>query len=340
VPLKVSAGTGYVGVRSPAHPVASALLEASQLPVAAPSANRFGHVSPTSAAHVLSDLGNQPIAVLDGEAATSTAATPAFTCAVGIESTVLGISDDGRTLTMFRRGGLPKADITAALHCAGERGWSWAESAAAARSSASSDSTAVAAASSGAAHASAGASGDSAAPEESEAAAAPGQLLTHYAPDIVTYMLPMLPLGAAVHMGSADPAVLKHCALIDFAGSYSALQDLVGAYRDLSPGGDAAAAAQGVYAALRWTEEAAAAEGSAIRLALLPSAALANGDEATAAVSSGHGMAAAVVDRLFRAASGKCLAAPPSAEAWGPQLLREVRGVLPEEHSGKSVQHV
>ena len=332
MPLKVSAGTGYVGVRSPAHPVAAALLEASQLPVAAPSANRFGHVSPTSAAHVLSDLGGQPIGVLDAEGGAAAEAQQHSTCAVGIESTVLGISDDGKTLTMFRRGGLPKADIAAALQAAGVAGWVWAESAAAAQSAGSAADTAAAASNDTDTAEEAASGGEDAAP----AAVAPGQLLTHYAPDIVTYMLPALPAGAGAVVGDAPE--LRHCALIDFAGTYAALQPLVGAYHDLSAEGDAAAAAQGVYAALRWTEAAAAAEGSDIRLVLLPSAALAEGDDAAAAVRSGHGMASAVVDRLFRAASGKRL--PVGAGAWGEALLGGVRAVLPAEHSGAAVKHV
>ena len=53
VPMEVTAGRPLVGVRMPAHPVARALIAAAQLPIAAPSANRFGCVSPTTAAHVL-----------------------------------------------------------------------------------------------------------------------------------------------------------------------------------------------------------------------------------------------------------------------------------------------
>ena len=64
VPLSVTSGTGFVGLRSPRHPIARRLLEASGLPVAAPSANRFGHVSPTSSEHVMHDLGEEDIAVL------------------------------------------------------------------------------------------------------------------------------------------------------------------------------------------------------------------------------------------------------------------------------------
>ena len=81
VPDAVTAGRALVGIRVPAHPVAQALLRACALPVAAPSANRFGHVSPTTAAHVLADLDGRIDAVLDGGPAEH-----------GLESTVVDAS--------------------------------------------------------------------------------------------------------------------------------------------------------------------------------------------------------------------------------------------------------
>ena len=78
IPDGVTAGRPRVGVRMPSHPVARALLGAAGVPIAAPSANRFGHVSPTTAQHVLHDLDGRIDAVLDGGAT-----------AIGVESTVL-----------------------------------------------------------------------------------------------------------------------------------------------------------------------------------------------------------------------------------------------------------
>lgn len=66
VPDAVTAGRPRIGVRMPRHPVAQALLTAARVPVAAPSANLFGHVSPTTAEHVLADLDGRIDAVLDG----------------------------------------------------------------------------------------------------------------------------------------------------------------------------------------------------------------------------------------------------------------------------------
>jgi L-threonylcarbamoyladenylate synthase len=78
VPDNVTAGRPLVGVRMPAHPIALALIEAAGLPIAAPSANRFGRISPTTAAHVLEDLDHRIDAILDGGPTS-----------VGVESTVL-----------------------------------------------------------------------------------------------------------------------------------------------------------------------------------------------------------------------------------------------------------
>jgi len=80
VPDAVTAGRPLVGVRMPAHPLTLELIRLAGVPVAAPSANRFGRTSPTTAAHVLEDLDGRIDAVLDGGATR-----------VGIESTVLDV---------------------------------------------------------------------------------------------------------------------------------------------------------------------------------------------------------------------------------------------------------
>ncbi len=81
VPDAVTGGLDSVGVRSPAHPVASALIVAAGEPLAAPSANAHTHVSPTTAAHVVRSLGDAVDLVLDGGP-----------CAHGIESTVVDVT--------------------------------------------------------------------------------------------------------------------------------------------------------------------------------------------------------------------------------------------------------
>lgn len=100
VPDAVTSGRLLVGVRMPAHPVALALIRAAGLPVAAPSANRFGHTSPTTAAHVLDDLDGRIDAVLDGG--------PTM---VGVESTVL----DPIARIVYRPGAITLPMIEAVL---------------------------------------------------------------------------------------------------------------------------------------------------------------------------------------------------------------------------------
>ena len=98
VPDAVTAGRPLVGVRVPAHPAAQALLRVCGLALAAPSANRFGHTSPTTAQHVLDDLEGRIDAVLDGGP-----------CSVGVESTVL---DPGPTpMVVYRAGAVTAEEI-------------------------------------------------------------------------------------------------------------------------------------------------------------------------------------------------------------------------------------
>ena len=109
VPLKpgapvsdlVTAGLATVALRVPAHPVARALLRAAG-PLAAPSANPSGKVSPTTACHVLEGLSGRIAAVID-----------AGSCDVGLESTILGLGRQGPVL--LRPGGLAVEEIEAAL---------------------------------------------------------------------------------------------------------------------------------------------------------------------------------------------------------------------------------
>ena len=96
------AGLASVAIRVPAHPAAQALLAAAGRPIAAPSANRSGHVSPTTAAHVLADLDGRIDLILD-----------AGPCAVGVESTILDCT--GGTPVLLRPGGLAREAIEAAL---------------------------------------------------------------------------------------------------------------------------------------------------------------------------------------------------------------------------------
>jgi len=97
-----TAGLDTIAVRVPAHPIAHALIAALGKPVVAPSANRSGHVSPTTADHVMADLAGRIDLVLDGGPTS-----------VGVESTILACVDD--RVTLLRPGGVPRAAIEEAL---------------------------------------------------------------------------------------------------------------------------------------------------------------------------------------------------------------------------------
>ena len=97
----MTAGLDTVGVRVPAHPAARALIAAAGTPLAAPSANPFGYVSPTTAAHVAELLGDAVDLVLDGGP-----------CRVGLESTILSLAGEP---VILRPGGLPREALEEAL---------------------------------------------------------------------------------------------------------------------------------------------------------------------------------------------------------------------------------
>lgn len=108
VPDAVTGGRSTVGLRVPAHPVALALLAAFGDGVAAPSANRFGRVSPTSAAHVAADLGGDVDLILDGGP-----------CAVGVESTIVDCT--GPRPEVLRSGGVSVDRVAEVLGAAPAR---------------------------------------------------------------------------------------------------------------------------------------------------------------------------------------------------------------------------
>jgi len=100
--LLVSAGLDTVAIRVPCHEVAQALLRETGRPIAAPSANRSGRVSPTEAAHVAEELGDRVALILDG------GRTP-----VGLESTVLDLS--GEAAVLLRPGGVTSEQLSELL---------------------------------------------------------------------------------------------------------------------------------------------------------------------------------------------------------------------------------
>jgi L-threonylcarbamoyladenylate synthase len=102
VPELATSGLPTVAVRMPAHPVALALIRKAGFPLAAPSANPFGRLSPTSAAHVRDQFDQGISLILDGGP-----------CAVGVESTILSLA--GETPVLLRAGGVPREEIEALI---------------------------------------------------------------------------------------------------------------------------------------------------------------------------------------------------------------------------------
>ncbi len=100
VPDLVTSGLDTVAVRMPSHPLALALLSMVEFPLAAPSANPFGYISPTTPEHVLKHFSGLIPYVIDGGP-----------CRVGIESTIVGFEDD--TCVVYRLGGTRVEDIRA-----------------------------------------------------------------------------------------------------------------------------------------------------------------------------------------------------------------------------------
>ena len=108
VPDVVTAGLDTVGLRAPSHPVALELIRRAGVPIAAPSANRFGQISPTRPEHVRAGLGNRLDMILDGGATQ-----------VGIESTVVSLNREPPVI--LRPGMISQADLEAATGVRWER---------------------------------------------------------------------------------------------------------------------------------------------------------------------------------------------------------------------------
>lgn len=243
IPSLVTAGTGYVGVRSPNHSIALKLLQASHgLPIAAPSANRFGHVSPTSSDHVLDDLGDADVKIIRDDVESTGG------CRVGLESTVCRLrvlSEDHSSaeLTILRCGAVTSSMIATALRSRGmaditvkvdnERHLSAMRG----PGSTAIDAPAVV--------------------SEDAVVVSPGQMMRHYAPDIPTYIVTSSSAADAtmtMMMMDSSSVDLSSAAVIDFGGRLSDLRGHVSRYVDLSPAGDLHEACFALFRELRAAE--------------------------------------------------------------------------------------
>lgn len=366
IPPLVTAQTGFVGVRCPAHPLASRLLAACRLPIAAPSANRFGHVSPTKALHVLADLGVKGVRVLNGEsssshsntgesaaAAAATATTTTITttpagsfpatCEYGIESTVAKINGDTKIITIFRPGAVSEQRIARLLAgTAATADWRVVSLQRAVQMHGTEDKRkdddsgggGNSNNNSGEASADAAAAA-AAATADSHGECAPGQAVTHYAPACPCHIVRRIEADSnsnssssstkeggeeqqQQHLVMSTAELQNGTVVIDFGSSLLSLTNNnissgsgggrgggVLAYKDLSPSGNFAEAAQSLFDTLRWAED--VPNVSTVLIAdvfLRKEAAAADADADAAIEQDEKELMFGVADRIFRSASG------------------------------------
>lgn len=186
IPDLVTAGLPKVGIRLPSHPMTQSLLAKLDFPVAAPSANPFGYISPTTAQHVADQLGDKVSYILDGGP-----------CIVGVESTIISFEED--RAIVLRKGGVPVEAIEELIGPISVKAHS------------------------------------------SSNPQAPGMLKSHYAPKV-----PFL-LGDLNNLLEQQKG--KKVGILSFQEKRN--HDNIVHQIILSPGGDLAEAAQGLFAAMR-----------------------------------------------------------------------------------------
>lgn len=299
VPPEVTASTGFVAVRCPDHALARQLIAAAGVPLAAPSANRFGHISPTLPEHVLEDLGNvESLRVLDGGA-----------CGVGIESTVLRLDLTHGRAVVLRKGGVTKERLQTILAEAQDRG----ELASA---------VAVEYSERLAASAEHLRQRETACPQQAQES--PGLLLRHYSPAVPSALLAP---GLAEEASAGERPLeqrLEGSVLVDFGGSRRAAHDQFLKTFDLCSQRDSPELPGSV-------EEACSRAFAVLRAA--EAFALENGGcfICIADFDAGRlgGVAEALHDRLFRAASGRRVALRRTAGAGSGLHFVELCGGAP-----------
>jgi L-threonylcarbamoyladenylate synthase len=291
VPSIVMANTGFVACRSPSHPIARALIDEAKVPLAAPSANKFGHVSPTRASHVWDDLLREDVWIIeaamshkDDEDNDST--RDSTVCQVGVESTVAKVelleqsteggekSEYGR-VTLLRQGAISVDDVKM---CLAQAGLSAVVEVEANTKRTTDDHTAN---------------------------VAPGQTIRHYSPRIPSFIVAQslcCPETTTLALSPADTAVLKRSVVIDFGARLAAWKPNCLAYRDLSPLGHSSEAANVVFETLRWAEQVPGGQQILFpEIVVTMDHDLSTPGELHVAVDA---LTLALIDRLTRAASG------------------------------------
>jgi L-threonylcarbamoyladenylate synthase len=323
IPPPVTANTGFVGIRCPNHKLARLLIEQSTVPVAAPSANRFGHVSPTRAEHVLADLGAKGVRVLNGESSSHSLDSP---CQFGIESTVLKLDGVNNCATIFRQGAITQRQIESVFQKFGIGLKLVALSRAVKMHKEEENEEKLQASTDNQLH------------KDTKGEVAPGQAVTHYAPDVPCFIIKSLKINRNDHPSSSSSIcngssndnnsssasssstgensrtlrlpwaqIQSEVVLIDYGGKYSSLlSGKVLAYRDLSIEKDSLEAARNLFDTLRWSESIPNAK--YVLVAPIEKKNHELIDEQKQLIEemgeSENDMSLGVADRVFRAASG------------------------------------
>jgi L-threonylcarbamoyladenylate synthase len=274
VPSCVTANTGFVACRSPSHSLARELLRHARVPLGAPSANKFGHVSPTTALHVLDDLKDEDVWIVPDSSATQSADANGGGggCDVGVESTVAKVEagDDGSIrIQVLRQGKVSAHDLQTCL----SQAHLLPAVVETVHRSTSEDTVNV----------------------------APGQTLRHYSPNVPSFLVAAGAFEPISSLTARQHDVLQQTVIVDYGGRLLGWKSTVCAYRDLSPREDSAEAARAIFEALRWAEQ----RPSAKRI-LFPQLSAKAEEDATAPEDNrpSDSLFLAVQDRLTRAASG------------------------------------
>jgi L-threonylcarbamoyladenylate synthase len=331
VPPTLMAHTGYCAVRVPSYPVARSLLQAAYdlaakdtrhgdyvgCPIAAPSANKFGHVSPTTAQHVFDDLQNENVWILEDDAEHGAEKQAGR---VGVESTVAKVevaassSGDEQvctyTITVLRQGAVSASAIAQSLRSTGrfvnvlEKSWEHRDEIANSETSDLIDASADE--QSGERYRIVVTSLLDRATKDHVPNVAPGQTIRHYSPNLPSTMLstkyidslqPASANGNASKDGLCE--LLSHSVVIDYGGRLVLWKERCLAYRDLSFTNDPAEACASLFETLRWAEQIPEAQ----RI-IFPEVQTNRSDEKPDSQIESLALQLALKDRLTRAASG------------------------------------
>jgi L-threonylcarbamoyladenylate synthase len=287
-PSILMAGTGFVACRSPRHPIARRLIQAARVPIAAPSANKFGHVSPTTAQHVWDDLQYENVWIVEDDdhdhgdddhsmCAGESMKTPVHShdMDIGVESTVAKLEVEvttpapnssssstsahlTATLRVLRQGAIAAQELDACLQQALSKGLlSRPKSGNHDDDDHDDDSSCFPFIQLRVLTQHKNASVD-----DHVATVAPGQTIRHYSPRIPSFVLShecIQRVSSALISNDSDKILLllllQQAVVVDFGQAMVQWKDVALAYRDLSDLGDSAQAARCVFETLRWAEQ-------------------------------------------------------------------------------------